>query len=49
MINTVDTHLKELKDIIDKKKDELLGLDEYIELYVFDNNNMFTIYNKINV
>ena len=49
MINTVDTHLKELKDIIDKKKDELLGLDEYIELYVFDNNNMLTIYNKINV
>jgi len=49
ILNKVNSPLKKLKDNIDNKKDELLGLDEYIELYVFDNNNMLTIYNKINV
>lgn len=40
ILNKVNSPLKELKNIIDKKKDELLGLDEYIELYVFDNKNV---------
>lgn len=37
ILNEDNSPLKKLKVIIDNKKDELLGLDEYIELYVFDN------------
>lgn len=37
ILNDDNTDLKKLKTNIDNKKDELLGLDEYIELYVFDN------------
>lgn len=49
ILNDDNTDLKKLKTNIDNKKDELLGLDEYIELYVFDNNKLLTIYNKINI